>query len=255
MRKLTVLVLFLCFIFPSISYSQLETTVDISHYKYEEEVNGAFFMSDESDPLFLSVGIRDWKKGLIEPTELMYTAELTYGQTEYNSASTGTLIKDYYKARFETLLSYNYEGVSPFLGLGYRWLYDDSGGLVSSTGHTGYDRQSQYLYLPLGIITQLTDELTFKGQYNLFLSGKQTSYLSTFSASCGDVENNQNDGYGFDSALNYSLDEDISIYGFYRYWDIADSDPNTVVCAGSILTAKEPKNTTAETGIGIAFRW
>ena len=255
MRKLIVLVLVSCFVFPSISYGQLETTVDISHYEYEEEVNGAFFMSDESDPIFLSVGIRDWEKNITDSIYFMYTSELTYGQTNYNSASTGTLVKDYYKARFETLVSYNYESVFPFLGLGYRWLYDDSGGLVSSTGHIGYDRQSQYLYLPLGIITRFTDELTFKGQYNYFISGKQTSYLSTFSASCGDVENNQNDGYGFDAVFDYSLEKDISIYGFYRYWDIEDSDPNTVVCAGSLLTAKEPQNTTTETGIGIAFRW
>ena len=152
MRKLIVLVLVSCFVFPSISYGQLETTVDISHYEYEEEVNGAFFMSDESDPIFLSVGIRDWEKSITDSIYFMYTSELTYGQTNYNSASTGTLVKDYYKARFETLVSYNYESVFPFLGLGYRWLYDDSGGLVSSTGHIGYDRPVSYTHLTLPTI-------------------------------------------------------------------------------------------------------
>ncbi len=41
--------------------------------------------------------------------------------------------------------------LTPYLGFGYRYLYDDLGGMVSSTGAAGYDRRSQYIYLPLGL--------------------------------------------------------------------------------------------------------
>tara|TARA_Y100000588_G_scaffold328108_1_gene363481 strand:- start:233 stop:1006 length:774 start_codon:yes stop_codon:yes gene_type:complete len=250
--KITIalLVLFI----PTMPLGAAEVTFDIGNYKYEEEVDGAFFMSDESDPLFFSVGIRDWDRPPKDSLKVLYTAELTYGQVEYNGS--GTMTKDYYKARFEGLLAYDIAGFSPFIGIGYRQLYDDSGGTVTSTGALGYDRRSQYLYMPVGIIADIGDDLSFKGQYNLFLGGKQTSYLSSAISVCNDVDNTQDDGYGFDAALNYKMSEKFTLFGYYRFWDIEDSRSANIVCAGSVVAAGlEPKNTTTEIGVGVSLRF
>ena len=79
-----------------------------------------------------------------------------YGQVAYTSAGTGTMqnVPDY---QFETA---GYLGIpfgssdsrtTIFSGLGFRYLLNASGLKLSSTGHSGYDRESRYVYLPIGI--------------------------------------------------------------------------------------------------------
>jgi len=253
-------ILFIFFIFYSISSSNAaEITIDISNYDYEEEVNGAFFMSDESGLPFISIGIRDWdtKSNVAgkPPLSFLYTTDLTYGEVDYTGS--GTMKKDYYKARFEGYAVYDYKQFSPFIGLGYRRLLDDSGGSVSSTGAFAYDRLSEYFYAPIGTIFNASDKVTIKAQYNLFIAGQQTSYLSDFSGGLNDLENDQNSGWGFDAAIDYKIDDKWSIYAFYRYWDIDDSETGTVTFLGTAISesALEPQNITEEIGIGIAYEF
>lgn len=235
-----------------------EFTLDISGYAYEETTDsGAFFMSDESAPTFFSAGLRDWNlPDQNEKFGLLYTGEFTYGKVDYFSSS-GTLTKNYYKGRVEGYAAYQVnKQFSPFIGLGYRHLFDASGGSQTATGALGYDRLSQYLYAPIGARIEPIDKLSFKIQYNLFLHGKQTSYLSTASSAFGDVINDQNSGWGTDFAVNYQITNKWSTYGFYRHWDIEKSETSTGTIAGVIaFTAEEPKNTTDEIGIGIAYRF
>ena len=141
-----------------------EITFDVGYYKYEETVDGDYFMSDESSPAFISLGIRKWDTENIEKKNLkwLYTFEGTFGNVNYESPGSGTMNTNYYKARLENYLSYKfekYEKVIPFIGLAYRWLYDDSGGKTSSKGHLGYDRQSEYYYAPLGIFYDYSSKL------------------------------------------------------------------------------------------------
>ena len=242
---------------PMHGYSEQELTLDVSHYLYEEEVNGAFFMKDEAAPAFISLGLRDWEgqQGPGSEYDFLYTAEVTYGVVDYSSAGTGTMEKDYYKGRLEGLFTYNLGPVKPFIGLGYRALYDDSGGKTTSTGHVGYDRLSQYVYIPIGGIFQLGSGFSFKGQFNYLAYGQQTSYFSTFSPLCSDLENEQTGGFGFDAAANFKITDRTSIYAFYRYWDIDDSNPNTFVCGNFVGVGLEPQNVTNEAGIGVAFKF
>jgi len=235
-----------------------ELTLDISSYAYEETTDaGAFFMSDDSAPVFYSIGIRDWSQP-IEDSKFgfLYTGELTYGQVDYFSSS-GTLIKDYYKGRFEGYAAYRInKQISPFLGLGYRYLFDASGGSQTSTGALGYDRLSQYLYAPIGVRFDPVDKLSIKAQYNFFLLGNQTSYLSTASSAFSDIDNEQKGGWGVDITANYEINDKWSTYGFFRHWDIDKSEISTGTYAGLIsFTAWEPQNTTDEFGIGIAYKF
>ena len=253
--SLVVLVTLLAFQ-PHAGYSQpeFEWTFDIGHYEYEETVGGSFYMSDEADPAFLSVGIRKWESASPDDFKFLYTAEVTYGETEYKGS--GTLTKDYYKARYECYFSFLESGkFKPFVGLGYRWLYDNSGGLITSTGYYGYDRKSQYFYVPIGFNIDFNENISFKGQHNLFLHGIQTSYLSDVT-SCTDLENDQNGGFGLDFVGNYKLNKKSSLFAYYRSWEIDKSEISTSTCGTSLtLYGYEPENTTIEYGIGFAFRF
>ena len=234
-----------------------EITFDISHYLYEETTDsGAFFMRDESDPLFLSFGARNWESpktgGAIG---LMYTGDLSYGQVAYTGS--GTSQSNYYKARMEGYLAYRMsQRLTPFVGLGYRWLYDDAGGTTTSTGTLGYDRRSQYFYAPIGATFNVTDRLSVKGQYNYFIKGKQSSYLSTASRAYSDVENDQDSGWGMDITGIQKWNDHINLYVYYRYWDIDKSDVSTGTYSNvATFTAWEPANTTKEMGIGVSFKF
>jgi len=234
-----------------------ELTLDLSYYYYEEKTGGTWFMDDTSDPAFVSLGVRNWESQTEtgSPWNFLYTAEATRGWVEYNSASTGTLDKDYYKFRGEAYLGHRLEDFTPIIGLGYRWLYDDSGGVASSTGALGYDRQSQYLYLPVGGIYDPFDKLRVKGQFNYLLAGLQTSYLSDI-AGYSDVDNDQTSGWGVDFNIGYEVNDKTSIYSFGRYWDIDKSDVGTGTYANAVIfEAYEPANATTEIGIGVSRKF
>ena len=234
------------------SLQSKEITLDLNYYYYEEPN----FMDDTSDPTFISLGIRDWepKNTTDSKYDFLYTTEVTRGWVSYSSNGTGTADKDYYKFRGEAYLGFKQKDFTPIIGLGYRWLYDDSGGVVTSTGHFGYDRQSQYLYVPMGAIFNLNDKFKIKGQFNYLLRGIQTSYLSN-AGSYTDLENRQTTGWGTDFTVDYKVNDKTSIYSFYRYWDIDKS--NSVLFSGptAIYEGWEPANTTTELGIGVAFKF
>ncbi|HJN24600.1 MAG TPA: hypothetical protein QGG18_02715 [Rhodospirillales bacterium] len=239
--------------------SAVELTVDISRYVYEETDDaGDFFMRDVSKPVFFSAGIRDWD----QPAEdgkfgFMYNGELTYGKVDYSSNGTGTSTTDYYKGRAEGYAVYRVnELFTPFIGLGYRHLFDDDEGNRTSTGHVGYDRLSQYLYAPVGIRFAPVDKLSVKAQYNTFLAGRQTSYMSYFSDVADDATNKQKKGWGVDFSANYQIDDTWATYGFFRHWDIKKSETTTITTTNNVTyTGWEPDNTTQEIGIGIAYKF
>jgi len=89
----------------------------------------------------------------------------------------------------------------------------------------------------------------------LYRIEKQTSYLSDITPLCSDLENEQTGGFGFDATANFKITDRTSIYAFYRYWDIDDSNPNTFACGGFVGIGLEPKNVTNEAGIGVAFKF
>ena len=228
-----------------------ELTFDGSYYYYEEPN----FMNDKSDPAFVSLGIRNWELNTAtdSPWNFLVTSEVTRGWVKYNGS--GTLDKDYYKFRSEAYAGYRLDDFTPIIGLGYRWLYDDSGGTTSSTGALGYDRQSQYLYLPVGGIFDLNDKLKLKGQFNYLIAGRQTSYLSDI-AGFTDIENDQTSGWGTDFTIDYRINNKTSIYSFFRYWDMVKSDTATGTFAGVLkFQAYEPANTTTEIGLGITYKF
>ena len=242
-----------------------ELTLDITSYTYREvDPNDNFFMEDKSAPFLYSVGLRNWGDAKATSNtkstnfSFLYTLEYSFGNIDYNSAGTGTMKKQYYKGRLETYISTDRvvgaNDLMPYIGVGYRDLLDDSGFKTSSTNHLGYDRLSQYYYIPVGAIWYISDSLSLKSQYNHFIEGKQTSFLNEVLPNIYAINpiNTQRLGWGIDLTLRSKLNNKWSYYGFYRSWSIEDSD---LASCSPLIYCMEPKNQTHELGAGISYQF
>ena len=153
--------------------------------------------------------------------------------------------------------------LTPYLGVGYRYLNDDLKGKVTSTGAAGYERESNYFYSPIGIetLTELNNGWFWglRAEYDYFWRGVQKSHLSDANPAYNDLENDQNKGYGVRGSVKLlmkSEEIDFVIEPFIRYWNIKKSEDAKVTFAGVIIgTGYEPKNHTTEAGIkmGLIF--
>ena len=153
--------------------------------------------------------------------------------------------------------------VTPFTGIGARYLNDDTGGRVTSVGHYGYERESRYFYTPIGLETSfiLNPRWTFGAsiEYDYLLKGYQTSHLSDVDLGYSDIKNRQTDGYGYRGALRLERKTeqlDIILESFARKWKISDSEIEPVFYNGVLVGyGYEPKNESTEYGLkaGIKF--
>lgn len=227
-------------------------------YKYEEEVNGAFFMSNTGYKYGVSV---TGTKNLGNDYYLIGDFRYATGDVEYTSASgTGDVSDDVFEGRLvignESIVE-NYL-LSSYIGVGYRRLDND----LRDLGSGGYRRTSQYLYIPIGVTHRfLVDQfsrVSTSVEYDYFVRGKQKSYLSDVSpadaALYGDPVNKQKKGYGIRVNTAYEQ-EHWSIGMFFNYWKIQDSETNYYVAWPWIYSVKEPKNDTKELGLQIKYRF
>ena len=219
--------------------------VDLHYYKYTEPGT----MNEKSRAPGFTVG---WRDESAIRTEAGFGAisgnlELALGLTKYDGS--GTRDTSYYKILGE-IYTPLYKSV--YAGLGYRRLFDNLGPGNTSTGAGGYDRLSQYFYVPVGVITKFSTGDSFKTQYNWFLRGKQISYLTQVSGYGNDPENTQKSGYGLDFAYTPAKGG-WELY--FRYWRIKDSDSVNIYRTNGTLygTGTEPLNNTKELGVRFAF--
>ena len=140
---------------------------------------------------------------------------------------------------------------SPYLGVGYRVLFDKAGGRSTTTGASGYDRLSQYLYLPLGVgLGIASGDWLFRPsvEYDVFLHGMQNSYLSEVGFDA-DVTNQQRRGYGLRASVLAETGR-LSFGPFLRYWNIENSESAAVSLGGAPAgRVFEPANKTIEAGV------
>ena len=195
--------------------------------------------------------------------DMMFKAEarFSYGQVDYKNSGTIDSIDDYI-LEFRGLVGYDlseYEGygITPYIGLGYRYLNDDSSGRVSSTGARGYEREANYFYSPIGIeiINPLKNDWSMRIalEYDHFWKGIQKSHLSGAVAGFSDLKNDQNEGYGLRTSLRLQKKTekiDFLVEPFIRYWDIKQSETTNITYNGVLWGyGWEPKNTSTEIGI------
>jgi hypothetical protein len=191
----------------------------------------------------------------------------SFGEVDYKNSGTIDNIDDY-MLEFRGLGGYDFSllktsTITPYIGIGYRYLNDDMSGKISSTGAYGYERESNYFYSPIGIeiITPLENGWFVGGilEYDIFWWGKQKSHLSDVDPGYNDPENDQERGYGLRGSIKLQKKGeklDFVIEPFIRYWNIKRSKYADLTYYG-VLTgyAYEPKNRSTEFGVKLAVRF
>lgn len=239
--------------------SGFEIGLQAYDYKYEEKVDGNFFMSNKGTKYGAAVGA---VKTLDDEYYIKGEARFGTGDVKYNSASgTGNVSDDVYEVRMiagDEAYVKNYL-LASYIGLGYRLLNND----LRDLGAGGYRRTSQYLYIPIGVthrfwVIDKVSRISTSIEYDYFIKGEQKSYLSdvnpTYAALFGDQINKQKKGYGARISSSYERKK-WSAGLFFNYWNIADSEINYYVVYPFIIGFMEPKNETTEVGLEIKYRF
>lgn len=262
-----------------------EAGPEVFYFKYKEPG-----LMQNAGMMYGLMGSYTYHSGVMLRGEGRYA----YGKVDYSSVDTGdTDNDDNYILEFRGLLGYDFPFVSenysyvcpslgdsvitPYIGIAYRYLNNDSTGKQTTTGHWGYERESNYFYSPIGIeaLTAFDNgwRVGAKFEYDLFWNGRQISHLGdvtdydstwgyyTFAAE--DVKNDQDKGYGLRGSLRLEKESeefDFIIEPFIRYWNIKKSDEvtrTTISSNGWLLSevGYEPKNTTLEYGCKFALKF
>lgn len=182
---------------------------------------------------------------------------ISYGSLKYEGSGTMSNVPDWLAelrlVAGKDLLASDHVALSPYLGFGYRFLYDDSRG-YTDTGAAGYRRYSNYLYVPLGLTLRIGAgrwTIAPNVEYDYFLHGTQISKLSdTGIPGTGDITNEQSQGYGYRGNLMFET-RSWAFGPWLNYWKIKDSD---VACAASVC-GLEPGNWTREWGVELRYRF
>lgn len=234
--------------------------MELSHITYKEPD-----VMKEEGMMYGLNGSYAYRQGVVFKTD----ARLSFGEVDYSSPSSGNMdgVDD---VLFEARETIGYDlsvsdtaQIMPYIGFGYRYLNDDSSGMSTSTGALGYERESNYFYLPLGVdyIKELENNWFFGAilEYDYFLKGVQKSHLSDANLGFADLENDQNKGYGCRASFRFKKQGekiDFLVEPFVRYWNIKKSKEQSVSFAGVIIgTGYEPKNNSTEFGIKVAVKF
>jgi hypothetical protein len=245
----------------SIAYTpqehEFKATADISYYTYEEpdvmKIQGILYGISGSYTY-------TYRQALM----LRMEGSFHYGSMQYTSNNSGndSGIPDYLmEFRFligPDLFPASWLILTPYTGMGYRYLRDDSSGKLTSLGFAGLLRESNYYYVPVGISAS-TDYVqgwifSLMAEYDYLGRGRQKSYTSETGSSFN-VVNYQIYGYG----LRFSLSGrkhfgkvDYSIEPFLIYWDIGRSED---VLEPDNFMYYEPANHTLQYGLNLGVQF
>ena len=185
----------------------------------------------------------------------------SYGRLKYEGSGTKDRVPDWIlEARVVAGLDWVGRSVSlsPYLGVGYRYLYNDLRG-YSSSGAIGYRRESNYIYAPVGLTARfhLGDRWVLAPtlEAEVFARGRQASKLSDTGLGYIDVTNEQKGGRGHRASLVLERDH-WAIGTWTHYWHIEDSDVQFAGVVGGIPRGGlEPENYTREYGLELRYRF
>lgn len=266
MKKL--LVLAICFMFVGVGSISAQTETDMLYKRHSLEFAAEFSYRTYKEP---DVNVKE--KGPMFGGVLSYTYHNNImlrlegrgnaGPVDYSNSGTADNILDYMlEARglggYDFSISKSFI-ITPFVGIGYRYLNDDGSGKTTSIGASLYERESNYLYSPIGIgfIAGLGNGWSIggTGECDYFWWGKQKSHLSDVIPGLNDVENRQKKGYGLRGSLALRW-RSLEVGPFIRYWNIKKSEIETLTYYGiPIGSAWEPKNNSTEVGVMLGVKF
>jgi hypothetical protein len=250
-----------------------EAGAELFDYNYRERFEGKTIVKD--DGLFKGVAL-----GYVETIGggafLRARMSIAYGSVDYRSD--GSIIGEPGDTRLDNVSQsigqlelhvgkdFQLEGgttITPFIGLGSRYLLDESGGEETVDGLFGYDREVSYGYVPVGVATRFrlgsASALTLSAQYNWVVHGDVKANFSDIDEELPDVEVELDKGHGFELSAMVSIPvgrNAINVGPFFRRWDIGRSksfiltDPEG---SGESIEFFEPKNHTGELGLRVTF--
>ncbi|MBI4845799.1 MAG: hypothetical protein HY810_04920 [Candidatus Omnitrophica bacterium] len=201
--------------------------------------------------------------------EYIFRAEgkIGYANMDYQSRNTGDMDNiDDYLLEVRGIAGGELKEVEeiriiPYLGIGFRYLSDDSQGMTTNTGALGYKREANYYYIPIGLEIS-SWEAGDKGirvflEFDYFIKGVQKSYLSGAVLAFNDPENSQNEGYGYRASVRFrkkTADLDFVFEPFFRCWRIEQSESTDITYSGVIIGfGYEPKNISTEYGLKMSM--
>jgi hypothetical protein len=203
--------------------------------------------------------------------KLMLKAEgrFSYGKVDYSSPVSSTMDNiDDYIVELRGLAGYDFtvsevSVLTPYIGIGYRYLNDDSSTGVTAIGAHGYERESNYFYSPVGVkfMTELKDgwSMGAMAEYDIFWRGSQITHLSDVCPCLNDPKNHQTRGYGLRGSVAVQKKVKrvvLAVEPFIRYWNIKESDHADLTWYGiKIGEVWEPKNHSTEYGINLVVRF
>lgn len=232
----------------------IQITPEAGYYKYEEPnimqlkgpliaLSSEFFM-----PISNGFYFRLFLRG-------------AYNFGDYSSNGSGTQDNDNsWFVNISPTIAYQFSfkikmSLIPYIGIGYRYLNNDSSGEFTTTGHYSYLRESNYIYLPIGlnyiIGTHNSWAYRFQIEYDQLIRGYQYSHLR--SSDGGTIQNIQTKGYGLNAKIEFATKiSHTTTFGFgpyIYYWSI----PNSEGSQFGNVTYIEPKNNTIDAGLFINF--
>ncbi|MDP3533085.1 MAG: hypothetical protein Q8S31_07350 [Alphaproteobacteria bacterium] len=193
-----------------VSPHQFEVTPEIFAYSYKEWVYKKPFMSLKG-PMFGLGGTYTYNFG---KNFVKFASRFAIGNGKYKSNGTGK--KNFNPSCYvdsQALYGRHFDfssnvTISPYLGLGYRYLITPPTRTRTTTGHSDYLRQSHYLYIPIGsdLTIPIDSKLSFvaNAEYDVFLKGLQKSHLGSYYG--GTHNNKQSRGYGLKTAAGLRWD-------------------------------------------------
>jgi hypothetical protein len=176
------------------------------------------------------------------------------GKGDYSSGPTGSMNNRpdwYYEVKGLIGKDFFFDAytLSPYAGLGYRYLFSDLRG-VSSTGANGYRRESTYYTLPIGVTQKMNladnKQLHTTLEYSYLISGQQDVKLSEAVSTNQDVSLRQRSGYGLSLGTMVRFDT-WSVGPSLTLWRVKESDRG-----GGYV---EPRNNTYEFGVKAAYHF
>jgi hypothetical protein len=181
----------------------------------------------------------------------------SYGSQDYSSDS-GT-IENVPQLELESRVIAGYHGLfgtrlKPYIGLGVRYYLDQSEGEVTNLGAAGYDRSILQFYAPIGASYAFeSDGISIIPTFEIdpLLYGTVESRLGSIPG-YSNANNTQTKGIGWRAEVmisqRYKDGNGWQFGPFIRYWDIADSDEDTINTPSGLRGAMEPQNTRLQLG-------
>ena len=213
-----------------------------------------------SGPFFGATGTYNFKRG---PYFLSFDGRADIGYLNSSSGKGDTDGLWNFEGEFRPLLGVDLPinptmTFSPYAGLGYRIVYDNqdqtsAGGAASP----GFDRTSQYFYVPIGASLEMTSgnwHMTPNVEFDYLVQGWQSDHLQQIGYDSS-LYTHQNDGYGLRGSL-YVGTGPLTFGPFIRYWNIRQSSSAPLLASGSqVGSASVPQNDTVEAGMGMKFQF